>query len=90
MYNRLSIAGSDIPSQLSFEDVVLKGLASDGGLFILEDIPVLPVCWQSDWYNLTFQELAFRIFLLYISPSEVPTEDLKEIVRKVVFNLSSS
>lgn len=29
-------------SQLSFETVVLKGLAADGGLFLPEEIPQLP------------------------------------------------
>lgn len=31
-------------SQLSFETVVLKGLAADGGLFLPEEIPFVP-----DW-----------------------------------------
>ncbi|TKX19711.1 threonine synthase [Elsinoe australis] len=64
----------------SFEDVVLKGLASDGGLFIPEEIPSLPSDWQTKWANYSFQELAFEIFSLYISPSEVPPADLKSIV----------
>ena len=68
--------------QLSFEDVVLKGLASDGGLFIPEEIPQLPSDWQSKWANHSFQELAHEIFSLYISPDEIPTDDLKTIVDK--------
>lgn len=68
--------------QLSFEDVVLKGLANDGGLFIPEEIPSLPADWESSWADLTFQDLAVRIFSLYISPSEIPTADLADIVRR--------
>lgn len=30
----------------------------------------------------SFEELAYRIFSLYISSSEIPPEDLQEIVRK--------
>ncbi|KAI1929580.1 threonine synthase [Ophidiomyces ophidiicola] len=67
---------------LSFEDVVLKGLASDGGLFIPEQIPSLPADWHSKWRNLSFQELAFEIFSLYISPEEIPPSDLKDIIAK--------
>ncbi|PNS18462.1 Threonine synthase [Sphaceloma murrayae] len=66
----------------SFEDVVLKGLASDGGLFIPEEIPSLPSDWQTKWASHSFQELAFEIFSLYISPSEIPPADLKEIVNR--------
>ena len=68
--------------QLSFEDVVLKGLAADGGLFIPEAIPTLPNSWTSDWKDLSFEELAFEILSLYISPSEIPPQDLKDIIKR--------
>jgi hypothetical protein len=68
--------------QLSFEEVVLKGLASDGGLFIPEEIPELPADWASKWLHLSFPELAYEIFSLYISPSEIPPADLKDIIQR--------
>ncbi|KAI9742272.1 MAG: threonine synthase [Claussenomyces sp. TS43310] len=68
--------------QLSFEEVVLKGLAPDNGLFIPEVIPALPPHWQNDWLNLSFEELAFRVFSLYISPAEIPSAALKDIIQK--------
>ncbi|KZF19475.1 tryptophan synthase beta subunit-like PLP-dependent enzyme [Xylona heveae TC161] len=67
---------------LSFEDVVLKGLASDGGLFIPEEIPSLPADWETKWKNHSFEDLAFEIMSLYISTAEIPSEDLKNIIRK--------
>ncbi|OCK85964.1 threonine synthase-like protein [Lepidopterella palustris CBS 459.81] len=66
---------------LSFEEVVLKGLASDGGLFIPEEIPSLPKDWASKWKDLSFEDLAFEIFSLYISPSEIPSADLKDLIK---------
>lgn len=69
-------------TQLSFEDVVLKGLASDGGLFIPEKVPTLPSDWASNWQDLSFEDLAFEIFSLYISPSEIPSKDLKDIIQR--------
>ncbi|QDS72680.1 hypothetical protein FKW77_003029 [Venturia effusa] len=66
----------------SFEDVVLKGLAQDGGLFIPEEIPSLPANWQTDWKDASFQELAFNIFSLYISSDEIPPDDLRQIINK--------
>ncbi|KAK5165375.1 threonine synthase [Saxophila tyrrhenica] len=66
----------------SFESVVLKGLASDGGLFIPEEIPALPSDWQTRWRDLSFQDLAYEIFSLYISEEEIPSQDLKSIVER--------
>nr|POE84299.1 threonine synthase [Quercus suber] len=63
-------------------DVVLKGLANDGGLFIPEEIPTLPEQWQSKWKDFSFQELAFEIFSAYISSDEIPSEDLKDIIQR--------
>ncbi|KAK4992546.1 threonine synthase [Elasticomyces elasticus] len=67
---------------LSFEEVVLKGLASDGGLFIPEEIPSLPSDWQAAWKDYSFEQLAFEIFSLYISPDEIPSTDLKDIIKR--------
>ncbi|OSS45688.1 hypothetical protein B5807_09648 [Epicoccum nigrum] len=66
----------------SFEEVVLKGLASDGGLFIPEEIPALPEDWASKWQHLSFEELAYEIFSCYISSSEIPAADLKDIIHR--------
>ncbi|PSR85538.1 tryptophan synthase beta subunit-like PLP-dependent enzyme [Coniella lustricola] len=74
----LSTRGED--NDLSFEDVVLKGLATDGGLYIPEEIPAA-ADWQS-WKDLSFSELAFKILSLYVSPSEIPSTDLKDIIDK--------
>ncbi|KAF2758561.1 threonine synthase [Pseudovirgaria hyperparasitica] len=68
-------------SGLSFEDVVLKGLAEDGGLFVPQSIPLLPSNWR-EWASLSFEDLAFEIMSLYIARSEIDSESLKEIVRK--------
>ncbi len=58
----------------------MKGLAADGGLFIPEEIPSLPRDWETKWKNFSFSELAFELLSLYISPSEIPPADLKEII----------
>ena len=65
----------------TFEEVVLQGLASDGGLFLPQAIPLMGEV-PDDWVNWSFEKLAYQIFSKYISPSEIPPEDLKEIVRK--------
>ncbi|KAI9833507.1 MAG: hypothetical protein M1819_003666 [Sarea resinae] len=67
---------------LSFEEVVLKGLAADGGLFIPEEIPRLPSDWVTRWRHLSFVDLAYEVMSLYISPAEIPPADLKDIIRR--------
>ncbi|RDA95413.1 hypothetical protein CP533_5381 [Ophiocordyceps camponoti-saundersi (nom. inval.)] len=78
----LSTRGGD--DGLSFETVVLKGLAADGGLFLPEEIP-LATDWQS-WSDLPYAELAFRILSLYISTDEIPADDLKDILKRSYAN----
>ncbi|KAH8175421.1 pyridoxal-phosphate dependent enzyme domain-containing protein [Sarocladium implicatum] len=72
----LSTRGDDY--DCSFEEVVLKGLASDGGLYIPERIPKA-ASWES-WKDLSFPELALEVMSLYISPAEIPRPDLKKII----------
>lgn len=72
----LSTRGGD--QGLSFETVVLKGLAADGGLFLPEEIPIA-ADWQS-WKDLSYAELAFKIISLYVSTDEIPADDLKAII----------
>ncbi|KAH8837130.1 hypothetical protein MCOR27_006757 [Pyricularia oryzae] len=74
----LSTRGDDYG--LSFETVVLKGLAADGGLFLPEEVPAATE-WQS-WKDLPYTELAVKVLSLYISPAEVPTEDLRALVER--------
>ena len=65
---------------LSFEDVVMTGLAKDGGLFIPSVIPKLPSNFVDEWKDLSFQELAFNIMRLYVAEAEIPNEDLKSLI----------
>lgn len=65
----------------SFEDVVLKGLASDGGLFHPHTIPNVRSDYL-DWKDLSFAELAFNLMRRFVDESEVPDSDLKNIVDK--------
>lgn len=66
----------------SFEEVVLKGLASDGGLFIPSKVPQLPADFVNTWKDLSFVELAFNIMRLYIESSEISDVELKELINK--------
>ncbi|KPI39171.1 Threonine synthase [Cyphellophora attinorum] len=62
----------------SFEEVVLKGLASDGGLFHPHSIPNIRSELQS-WQDLSFSDLAFNIMRHFIDDSEISDSELKTI-----------
>ncbi|CAG8555503.1 4750_t:CDS:2 [Acaulospora morrowiae] len=70
------------PKLLSFSEVVLTGLAEDGGLFIPQTIPTLPRNWRSEWSKHSFNSLALEIFSLYISENEIPRADLESLIDK--------
>lgn len=73
---------SSEPQNFSFEETVLKGLASDGGLFVPSVIPKLEPEFLSKWKDHSFQELAFEILRLYINSAEIPDADLKTLIEK--------
>lgn len=68
----------------------MKGLASDGGLYIPEEIPSLPVDWQTKWKGMSFNEIAFEIMSLYVSDAEIPAMDLKDLITRSYSTFRSS
>ncbi len=56
---------------------VLKGLAEDGGLFVPEEIPELPMT-LSALAGLSYEELAFQILRLFLT--DYPESELKECI----------
>lgn len=64
---------------LSFEDVVLTGLASDGGLYIPETIPQFSTDEIAAMRGLPYNELAFKIMARFVDGA-VSDHDLKDII----------
>ncbi|GMM28264.1 threonine synthase [Martiniozyma asiatica (nom. inval.)] len=67
---------------VTFEEAIITGLAKDGGLFIPSEIPKAPENFIESWSDLSFQDLAFNIMRMYIKQSEIPDEDLRQLVEK--------
>ncbi len=65
--------------QLNIKDAVIKGLASDKGLFMPEYIPALPESFINNLSSMTFTEIAFEVLKPYFSPT-VPEGKLQEII----------
>lgn len=66
---------------LSFEEVVLAGLASDGGLYVPETLPTFSKAEIASWVDLSYQDLAFKVIAPFVD-GEIADSDLKAIIEK--------
>ena len=48
---------------LGFEDVLLTGLATDGGLYVPESVPHFSLEEIRSWRGLSYSELAFNVMV---------------------------
>ncbi|RKD24968.1 threonine synthase [Ammoniphilus oxalaticus] len=67
--------------KIGFLDAVLMGLADDGGLLIPNEIPQLSPARLQELEQLSYQDLAYEIFSLYIG-NDIPAEDLKQLIQE--------
>ena len=70
---------SSSPQTYSFSDIVLEGLAPDGGLYLPKTYPHISIDQLKAWQNLSYAELALEIFQLFIS--DIPLAVLQDIVK---------
>lgn len=64
---------------LSFGDVLLAGLASDGGLYVPEKLPTYSKEEIASWASLSYQELAFKVMWPFVE-GEVPADEFKRMI----------
>jgi threonine synthase len=71
----------------TFSEVLLLGLAEDGGLFIPKKWPKVSKKELSKFKNMNYQQIAFHISKKFIE-NEINNKDLKKIIRKSFKNFS--
>ncbi|MFP5074755.1 threonine synthase [Neisseria sp. WLZKY-1] len=64
----------------AFSEVLLMGLAPDGGLMLPERYPHIDAATLQKWRGLSYAELAFEIISLFAT--DIPAEDLRDIVSR--------
>lgn len=62
----------------AFTDILLEGLAPDGGLTIPVSVPKVSLKQLNQWRGLKYNELAFNILSLFIT--DIDAKDLKTLV----------
>jgi len=70
---------------LNFEDVVLTGLATDGGLYVPETIPTFSKEEIASWASLSYQELALKVMQPFVADC-IPEADLKDLIDRSYAN----
>ncbi|KNZ31559.1 MAG: threonine synthase [Methylibium sp. NZG] len=72
----LSTRGDATPR--GFSEILLEGLAPDGGLYLPTRYPKIDAATLARWRSLKYHELAFEILSLYID--DIPADDLRRLV----------
>jgi threonine synthase len=75
-----STRGADSEHPKSFCDILLEGLAPDGGLYLPIEYPVLEEPALARLRGLSYAPLAYEIIRLYVD--DIPAYDLKTIIEK--------
>jgi threonine synthase len=74
----LSTRGDAAP--LRFCDILLEGLAPDGGLYLPERYPQVDAAMRARWRGLPYADLALELLSLYID--DIPRDDLRGLCRR--------
>ena len=64
----------------TFSEILLGGLAPDGGLYLPTSYPQVTPAQLDTWRGLSYADLAFEILSLYCD--DIPKEDLKALLKK--------
>lgn len=76
--NYISTRGNTAPK--TFSEVLLMGLAPDGGLMLPERYPQIDAATLDKWRGLSYPDLAFEIMRLFAT--DIPADDLRRIIGK--------
>jgi threonine synthase len=68
-------------AERGFSDILLEGLAPDGGLYLPKAYPRVDDATLTSWRGLDYADLAFEILSLYID--DIPAADLRAITQRV-------
>ena len=76
----LSTRATDSAQRKRFCEILLEGLAPDGGLYLPETYPLVDDATLTRWRGLAYADLAFEILSLFVD--DIPADDLRALCRK--------
>ncbi|CAI8694508.1 threonine synthase [Burkholderia pyrrocinia] len=78
--NYISTRGAGFGERHTFSDILLGGLAKDGGLYLPAEYPKVSTDELARWRALPYADLAFEILSKFCD--DVPADDLRAITRR--------
>ena len=78
--NYVSTRGAGAGEHHSFSDILLGGLARDGGLYLPATYPRIGADELARWRGLSYADLAFEILSKFCD--DIPADDLRELTRR--------
>jgi threonine synthase len=78
--NYLSTRGAGAGERHTFSDILLGGLAKDGGLYLPAEYPRVSADELARWRTLPYADLAFEILSKF--SDDIPAEDLRTLTRR--------
>lgn len=63
---------------INFEDTVMMGLATDGGLLLPQTIPTITTETLQKWSQFDYADLAFQVIRLFAT--DIPEKDLRKLI----------
>ena len=67
-------------TERGFSEILLEGLAPDGGLYLPKHYPKVDAATLARWRTLSYADLAFEVLSLFID--DIPADDLRAIVQR--------
>jgi threonine synthase len=78
--NYISTRGAGSNERHTFSDILLGGLAKDGGLYLPNEYPRVSADELAKWRTLSYADLAFEVLSKF--SDDIPAEDLRSLTRK--------
>jgi len=86
MLKFVSTKGGSAP--VDFETAILDGYASDGGLYVPDQLPTIGLDQLKQWKGLGFKEIAFEVLSLFIDRSIMSSSELKGLLDTAYWSFS--
>ncbi|MBN3310992.1 threonine synthase-like 2 [Amia ocellicauda] len=71
-----------------FREVLLSGYAQDGGMFMPEEIPTVPITTLRQWVALPYPALVQELCALFIPSEEIPRDQLDALLSRALAGFS--
>lgn len=77
-----STRGDASQANLSFREVVMRGLAHDKGLFVPDVMPSVTLEEIESWRSLSYADMSIKVISKFVKEDQVPSDVLADIIKR--------